>query len=527
MSEHRTLLRSASLITVITLLSRVLGYLRDLRFAFVLGAGVGFDAFVIAYRIPNLLRRLVGEGAVSAAFIPIFSKYLSSENRKEAFAFANAMITIVTCIMTVVVLLGVLLSPWIVRLLAFGFLDTPGKIELTSLLNRIIFPYILFISLSALAMGMLNSFNRFAAPAFAPVLLNLCIIGFSFATDLFPEPEMALALGVVVGGVAQVLIQIPQLRRCGWRFRPSLDFAHSGVRRAGRLMAPVVLGVGVVQVNVVVDSLFASFLGDGAVTALHLSDRVMELVLGGYAIAIATVILPLMSRQAAEGRRDEMKSTLNFASRIILFITVPSTVGLVILRRPIIQVLFEHGEFGPESTELTAWPLIFFALGLSAFSMVKVIVPAFYSLEDTRTPVKVAYCAMFLNVVLNFAFFRPLQVGGPALATSLSGFFNAVTLIYLFIKREGSFGVRSIVESLVRFCLAAVPLGFLASTLIHWPGFYFDQPLTQRVFALWATIGLSAVVYFVAVSVLRCREVGEVLDIFLKRRSAGEADPSR
>jgi putative peptidoglycan lipid II flippase len=527
MSEHRTLLRSASLITVITLLSRVLGYLRDLRFAFVLGAGVGFDAFVIAYRIPNLLRRLVGEGAVSAAFIPIFSKYLSSENRKEAFAFANAMITIVTCIMTVVVLLGVLLSPWIVRLLAFGFLDTPGKIELTSLLNRIIFPYILFISLSAVAMGMLNSFNRFAAPAFAPVLLNLCIIGFSFATDFFPEPEMALALGVVVGGVAQVLIQIPQLRRCGWRFRPRLDFAHSGVRRAGRLMAPVVLGVGVVQVNVVVDSLFASFLGDGAVTALHLSDRVMELVLGGYAIAIATVILPLMSRQAAEGRTDEMKSTLNFASRIILFITVPSTVGLVILRRPIIQVLFEHGEFGPASTELTAWPLIFFALGLSAFSMVKVIVPAFYSLEDTRTPVKVAYCAMFLNVVLNIAFFHPLQVGGPALATSLSGFFNAMTLIYLFIKREGSFGVRSIVASLVRFCLAAVPLGFLASTLIHWPGFYFDQPLTQRVFALWATIGLSAVVYFVAVSLLRCREVGEVREIFLKRRSSTEADPSR
>ena len=521
MSEHRTLLRSASLITVITLLSRVLGYLRDLRFAFLLGAGVGFDAFVIAYRIPNLLRRLVGEGAVSAAFIPIFSRYLSSENRKEAWSFANAMITIATSVMSVVVVLGVLLSPWIVRVLAAGFLDTPGKIELTTLLNRIIFPYILLISLSALAMGVLNSFNKFATPAFAPVLLNLSIIGFSFASELFPRPELALAVGVVVGGVAQVLIQVPQLRRMGWRFRPLLDFSHPGVRQAGRLLAPVVLGVGVVQVNVVVDSLFGSFLGDGAVTAIHLSDRVMELVLGGYTIAIATVILPMMSRQAAENRRDEMLSTLNFASRIILFITVPSTVGLVVLRRPIIQVLFEHGEFGPASTELTAWPLMFFALGLSAFSMVKVIVPAFYSLEDTKTPVKVAFVAMFLNVALNLAFFHPLGVGGPALATTLSGFFNAATLMFIFVRREGSFGLRSILGSLVRFGLAAVPLGFLASALIHWPGFYFEQPLTQRVFALGTTIGLSAVVYFVAVSVLRCREVGEIREIFVKRRTAG------
>ncbi len=521
MSEHRTLLRSASLITVITLLSRVLGYVRDLRFAFLLGTGVGFDAFVVAYRIPNLLRRLVGEGAVSAAFVPIFSKYLVSENRKEAWAFANTMITIATCIMSVVVVIGVVLSPWLVRLLAFGFVDTPGKIELTALLNRIIFPYVLFISLSALAMGILNSFNKFAAPAFAPVLLNLSIIGFSFATELFPLPEMALAAGVVVGGITQILIQVPQLRQVGWRFRPRLDFSHPGVRQAGRLMAPVVLGVGVVQVNVVVDFLFASFQGDGAVTALHLSDRVMELVLGGYAIAIATVILPMMSRQAAEKRTDEMKSTLNFAARIILFITVPSTVGLVVLRRPIIQVLFEHGEFDAASTELTAWPLIFFAIGLSAFSMVKVIVPAFYSLEDTRTPVKVAFVAMFLNVALNFAFFRPLQVGGPALATSLSGFFNAITLMFLFAKRKGSFGVRSILDSLARFVLAAIPLGFVASTLINRPGFYLDQPLPQRVFALGATIGLSAVVYFVAVFVLRCREVREVREIFLKKRTGG------
>ena len=519
MSEHRTLLRSASLITLITLLSRAFGYLRDQRVAFLLGAGLESDAYTLAYRIPNLLRRLVGEGAASAAFIPIFTEYLSSKRRKEAWEFTNSMITIVTMVMTVITLLGILAAPLIVRAIAYGYTGTPGKVELTVLLTRIMFPYIFLISLSALAMGVLHSFHKFAAPAFAPVLLNLAIIGFSFITELFPSPEFALAVGVVIGGVLQLAVQIPQVVRSGWRFRPRLNLRNPGVRRAAWLMAPVTVGVGVAQVNFFVGSLFASFLGDGSYTALYYAERVMELVLGGYAIAIATVVLPTMSGFAAQGRVDDLRRTLNFASRIILFITVPATIGLIVLRFPIVEVLFQHGQFDAADTELTAFALVFTALGLSAFSVVKIVVPAFYSLKDTKTPVKVAFVAMVLNVAFNFVFFflTPLQVGGPALAASLAGVFNAVTLIVIFSRRQGGLALGAIASSLIRFLVAAVPLGFVASWLIQRPGFYIEQGLAQRIFALAATIAISAGVYFGAAFLLKCRELAEIRDVFRKR----------
>jgi putative peptidoglycan lipid II flippase len=517
MSEQGKLLRSASLITAITLVSRVFGYFRDQRVAFLLGAGIEADAYTIAYRIPNLLRRLVGEGAVSAAFIPIFSKYLGEENRKDAWEFANSMLTIITLVMAGVTVVGIVTAPLLVRAIAYGFVNTPGKVELTSLLTRMMFPYIFLVSLSALAMGVLNSLHKFAAPAFAPVLLNLSVIGFSFVSEFFESPERALAVGVVIGGIAQIAIQLPQLLRNGWRFRPRLDFSNPGVRRAAKLMGPVVVGVGVVQINIVVGGQFASFLGDGPQMALYLSDRVMELVLGGYAIAIATVVLPMLSRNAATGDVEQMRSTLNFASRIILFVTVPSTVGLVLLRTPIVQVLFEHGEFDQTSTAMTTLPLLFFALGLSAFSIVKVIVPAFYALHDTRTPVRIAVVAMVLNVVFNIAFFRPLQVGGPALATSLAGVFNALALMVVFNRREGSIDVRSILDSLTRFVVASVPMGTVAVLLINWPDFYFGQALGQRIFALALTITSAGLVYFLASYMLRCRELGEFRQVFLKR----------
>ena len=263
MSEHWSLLKSASIITAITLLSRVFGYVRDQRIAFLLGIGTAADAFTIAYRIPNLLRLLVAEGAVNAAFIPTFSRYLSEEKRREAWEFANTLINMATLVLAGVTVLGVVFSPVLVKFLAIGFVQTPGKVELTALLNRIMFPYIMFISLSAFSMGILNSFNKFAAPAFAPVMLNASIILFSFLGGWFSENSTALAVGVVCGGVLQIAVQLPQLHRMGWRWRPRLDLASPGVRQVGRLMGPVVFGVGIVQVNIIIDSLFASLFGGG------------------------------------------------------------------------------------------------------------------------------------------------------------------------------------------------------------------------------------------------------------------------
>jgi putative peptidoglycan lipid II flippase len=509
MSEHRHLIKSASLISILTTISRVFGYIRDSRIAFLLGAGTAADAYTTAYRIPNLLRRLVGEGAVSAAFIPVFARYLAEDKKQDAWEFANTMLTLITLFLTAFTVVGIVFSPLIVRLFASGFGDTPGKIELTAALNRIMFPYIFLISMAALAMGILNSFHRFGPPAFAPVLLNLTVIVFSFLGSLFGDVTRTLAVGVVAGGVLQLAVQIPSLLETGWRLRVKIDFAHPGVQQVAKLIVPIIFGVGIVQINVLVDTQFASYLQEGSVTALYIADRVMELVLGVYAVAVSTVILPLLSRQAALRQMDELKTTLNFAARMILFITLPATVGLIILRREIIEVLFQHGDFDAASTALTAWALPFFAVGLCAFSMVKIIVPAFYALHDTRTPVKIAFVAMFLNIGLNIVFLAPLQNGGPALATSVSAFFNSFSLLLIFYRRYGPFGVWGIAHSVVKFGIASLALGAVAYVCIHWPGFYTGR-ITQKAAALGGTILAATTTYFATASVLRTRELTEL-----------------
>src|SRR5437870_609742 len=509
MSEHRHLLKSASLISAFTILSRIFGYIRDSRIAYLLGAGTAADAYTTAYRIPNLLRRLVGEGAVSAAFIPVFARYLAENKKKDAWEFANTMLTLITIALTALTVAGIVLSPLLVRLFASGFAETPGKLELTATLNRVMFPYIFLISMSALAMGVLNSFHRFGAPAFSPVVLNLTMITFSFLGGLFGDVTRTLAVGVVVGGLMQLAIQLPPLLNSGWKLQLKLDFSHPGVRTVAKLMVPVIFGVGIVQINVLVDTQFASYLEEGSVTAIYIADRVMELVLGGYAVAVSTVILPLLSRQAALRQMGELKTTLNFAARIILFITLPATVGLVILRQEIIEVLFQHGDFDAASTALTAWALPFFAIGLSAFSMVKIIVPAFYALEDTRTTVKIAFVAMFLNIGLNFLFIRPLRNGGPALATSVSAFFNSLALLAIFYHRYGSFGVRGIMQSVLKFVAGSVALGIVVYAVGHWPGLYAGR-MTQKALALGVTIAAGAATYFATASLLQTRELEEL-----------------
>jgi putative peptidoglycan lipid II flippase len=512
MSEHRNLLRSASVISAATVLSRILGYIRDSRVAFLLGAGTANDAYTIAYRIPNLLRRLVGEGAVSAVFIPVFSRYLASDKRKDAWEFANAMLTWMTVVLTAITIVGIVFSPVMVRLFAYGFSDTPGKLELTSTLNRIMFPYIFLVSLSALSMGILNSLQQFGTPAFGPVLLNLTVIVFSFFGGFFGDVTKALAVGVVVGGVFQLAIQIPSLLRNGWHPRLTLNFSHPGVKRVSRMMGPMVFSAGIVQVHMLVDSQFASYLDEGSVTSIYIADRVMELVLGSYAVAVSTAILPLLSRQAAEGQIAQMKNTINFAIRVILFITLPATVGLILLRREIIEVLFQHGGFNAASTELTAWALLFFAPGLSAVSLIKIAVPAFYALEDMRTPMRLAFVALILNIVLNMVLIGPLKNGGPALATSIAAFVNAFALLYAFRKRYGLLGFRSVVRSTVKFLIASAALGVVTYVMIHWPGFYAGYTM-QKAIALATTIAAATGTYFGTAYMLRSRELAELRDV--------------
>jgi len=519
MSDHRHLLKSASLISALTILSRILGYVRDSRIAFLLGTGDLADAYTIAFRIPNLLRRLIGEGATNAAVVPVLSAYLTDGKKEDAWEFVNVLMTIATIVASTIAVLGVILSPVIVRMFAGGFVSTPGKIEMTSLLNRIMFPYIAFVSVSALCMGVLNSLHRFAAPAFAPILLNLSVIAASLVAGRFSNPAILLGIGVLVGGILQVTIQVLTLRSSGWRWRPAWNLTHPAVRQVGRMMVPVLFGIGVLQINVLVGLQFASRMQEGSVASINLADRVMELVLGSYTLAFSTAILPLLSRQAAGGRMAEMRNTLNLATRMILFITIPATIGLMLLRRQIIEVLFQHGQFDRTSTDLTAHPLLYFALGLSVISIAKIVVPAFYALHDTRTPVLVAFISMFLNAALNFVFMRPLQNGGPALATSLSAVFDSACLMTIFYRRYGSIGLKSVTKSLLKFGVAGCAMALVTFAVIQAPGFYAGK-LLQRVSALGLTIVLATATYFAAAYVLRARELHEMWGMYGFSQSA-------
>jgi putative peptidoglycan lipid II flippase len=377
-------------------------------------------------------------------------------------------------------------------------------------------------------MAILNCFHVFGLPASTPILLNISIIVFSVGAvwQYFDHPAMALAVGVLVGGALQLLVQVPLLVRHGMRFRFGISFRHPGIRSVARLMVPGFFGIGIYQVNFFVDTIFATApkMPSGSVTALYIADRVMELVLGGYAIAVATAILPMMSHQAAAHDFEALKKTFAFSLRIVSFITIPATVGLMVLREPIIRVLFEHGEFVARSTELTARALLYYAIGLPAFAAIKLIVPAFYSTQDTRTPVRVAAYTLFVNIILNTlflkTFFQTFSNGGPALATSLAAYFNFFTLFFVFRQRFGRLGTLSILVSLGRIAICSAAMGLLCYGMLKLSGFETYRHLFPQILVFTLMIVAATVAYIALAWLLRCEEVDEVYGIAMRRDAA-------
>lgn len=522
MTQKKQILKSASVISLITIASRVLGYVRDQRLTLLLGTTPLADAFVLAYRIPSLLRRLVGEGSMTAAFIPVFSSQLANRPRKEVWEFANRLFWTLAAVLAAITVLGMLFSAQVIHLFTF-FSPGATQWEQAIYLNRILFPYIFFIGLAALAMAILNSFHVFATPAASPILLNLSIITCSVAVvwRRFSSPAVSLAVGVLIGGVLQFMIQVPQLVRRGMHFDLGFGFRNRGIRAVAGLMAPGFFGIGVAQVNFLVDTMFAtsSKMPQGSVTALYVAERVMELVLGGYAIAVATAILPMMSHQAAAGDFEAMKGTLAFSLRIVSFITVPAAVGLVVLREPIIRVLFEHGQFVAASTDLTGLALFYYAFGLPAFAAIKLIVPAFYSAHDTRTPVRIAAFTLGLNIVLNALclrwFFPIFRNGGPAFATVVAAYFNFFALFAIFRVRHGRLGTLDILFSVSRIVLCAGLMGAACWFGLRLSHFEAYQRFLPRLGIFTVLILGAAAVYLGLAWLLRCHEVSEVYGIAL------------
>jgi putative peptidoglycan lipid II flippase len=491
MSEHHKIAKAATTIGIGTFLSRLLGFFRDMVIANFFGAGMATDAFFVAFRLPNLWRRLVGEGSLTISFIPVYTEYLTKRSEKEAREVGHIAFTVAGVILLILTGLGILFSPILIRIIAPGFAENPEKFQLTITLNQIIFPYLFFMGLFALCMGILNSLRHFFAPAIAPIFLNISIIASVFLFyGVFQRPVMSLALGVLAGGVIQFLFQIPFLLKRGITFRFNFNFRHPAIKRIGSLMIPALFGTAVYQLNVFVDTIFASFLPGGSVSYLFFADRLMEFPLGIFAIAIGVASLPSLSQLASKGDMDELKGTLLFTFRLVSFISIPAMVGLIALKTPIINLLFQRGLFDHSATVMTTRALLCYSVGLWAIAGARTVVPAFYSLQDTWTPFKISLVCLGANVILNSILIFPLKHAGLALATSLS---SALNLILLFWKLDGKLGgldVKKSIRSLFRILACALPMGLAAYFICSLGNWETSGNVAEKVILLF--LGMAA-----------------------------------
>lgn len=515
MSHERRIAGAAAIVSAATTLSRVLGYVRDAAIAYVFGAGLLADAFFMAFRISNLLRRLVGEGALTSSFVPIFTEEMGARTKDETRELVSSVFTLFAIILTVMAALGMFFSEGIVRVMAPGFVADPEKFALTVSLTRFLFPYMVFIGLMAIAMGVLNSYRRFAAPALAPVFFNLAIIASVFAVaPLLVSPVWSLVIGVLVGGVLQLLIQVPWLTKLGMMPRLSFRFSDPAIKRIFLLMAPATFGIGVYQLNLFVTMWFSSKLPEGAVSYLYYSGRLMELPLGIFAVSVTTAVLPTLSEQAAKKEWEGLKSSLSFAVRLVNFVTIPATVALLVMSRPIVDALFQRGEFTTFDAAGTASALYWYSLGLVPVAVARIFTSVFYSMKDTATPVWVAFLAFVANAALSFALVGPMGHDGLALATTLSSGVNCAVLFVILRRRFGRLGGKEVFSSGLKSLGASAVMGLAVYGIIS----AFGSGLAgeaQRALLVGACVAAGLAAYIAASRVLGVTELAFLKGFFL------------
>jgi putative peptidoglycan lipid II flippase len=519
-SEKTQVARAAGIVGSATLLSRLMGYARDMVMSWAFGTGLAADAFYVAYRIPNLLRELLAEGSMSAAFIPVFTETLTKESKESARHLANAVFARLLVILAVLTLLGIIFAPLVVKAIAWGFKGDLDKYTATVQLTRIMFPYLLFIGLAALAMGMLNSLRSFLTPALSPVMLNVMqITAVVLSIRFLPDPIIGVAVGVVVGGLFQFLIQVPGLRKQGMMMRPQFQPSHPGVAKIGKLALPIMLSSSVTQVNIFVSTILASFLATGSITYLFYGMRFIHFPLGIFGIAIATAVLPTMSAQAARKEPEAFRETLSLGLRLVFFIMFPAMAGLIALRVPIVNLLLEHGQFDRISTTGTAAAILYYSVGLWAFAGVRIVAQAFYSLQDTKTPVKIAALAMVTNILLSIILMGPLAHGGLALATSLAAMLNIGLLTLQLRKKIGRMDGGRILTSLLKIIPASVVMGALGWWVSRDPVWELRGNTLYKSELLTGTMVASALFYIIMMWVLRSEELKFLWGMVKRKRT--------
>ena len=499
-SSHESamnLLKSLAAVSSMTLLSRILGFVRDTVIARAFGAGLYTDAFFVAFKIPNLLRRLFAEGAFSQAFVPILAEYKNRHGQASTKSLVDQVGSALTLALVAVALLGVLGAPWVAYISAPGFQDEPDKFALTVTLLRITFPYIIFISLVALSAGILNTYSRFSVPAFSPVLLNVAMIAAAlWMAPYFNPPVLALGWGVALGGVLQLAWQIPHLMKLGMLPRPTLQFTDPGVKRILKLMAPATLGVSVAQISLLINTIFASFLDTGSVSWLYYADRLMEFPTGMLGVALGTILLPSLAKHYADDTPVEYSKLLDWGLRLTLLLALPAAAALAVLAVPLITTLFHYGEFRAHDVWMTREALMAYSLGLLGLILVKVLAPGFYARQNIRTPVKVAIFTLISTQLMNLAFIGPFKHAGLALAIGLGACINAGLLLHLLRKH----GIYQPQAGWIGFCLRVATAVVLMSALLWFAmgeaQWWLDHHFRARIVRLSALVGAGVSVYF-------------------------------
>jgi putative peptidoglycan lipid II flippase len=530
MSENIKVAKAAGVVGAATLLSRIMGYVRDMVMSWAFGTSAVADAFYVAYRIPNLLRELLAEGSMSAAFIPVFTETLTKGTKEEARHLANAVFARLLVILVIVTGIGIIFAPYIVKAIAWGWKieNQREKFLMASTLTQMMFPYLLFIGLAALAMGMLNSLRSFLSPALSPVMLNVMTIGaVVFLAPRMPQPIMGAAIGVVLGGLFQFLIQLPALHSQGMMLKPQFAPSHPGVKKIGKLALPVFFSSSVNQINIFLGTIFASFLATGSITYLFYGMRFIHFPLGIFGIAIATAVLPTLSAQAAKQEMEDFRNTLSLGIRLVFFIMFPAMAGLITLRIPIVNLLLEHGEFNRVSTLGVSAALLYYAVGLWALAGVRIVSQAFYSLQDTKTPVRIALLALGANIVLSIVLIQtPLQHGGLALANSLAAALNITLLTKRLRKKIGRMDGRRIFNSLFKIVPASFVMGAIGWWVSRNP--VWDSPGNTLYKTEWLVGGMAAsvVFYVLAMWAMRSEELRFLWGMVRRKGSRGDGETS-
>jgi len=554
--EQRSVARSAGIVSIAVMFSRVLGLIRETIFAKYFGAGFLYDAFLVGFRIPNLLRDLFAEGALSAAFVKVFTDQQLKKNEAEAWRLASLVFNGLAVVLSVVTILGILLSPLIVKALTYNYLGDPNhyypaeKAALATTLMQIMFPFILLVALAALAMGVLNTKGRFGIPASASTAFNIAsiICGLLFAywlsggdwerstsKDIIPTDAaqwaiIGMSIGTLIGGAAQFLIQVPSLLKVGFRFRWGLSFRDEGVKRVMRLMAPAIIGTSAVQVKVLVDTLVASGI-EGGVSWLSYSFRLMQFPIGVFGVAIGTAAIPTLARMASNGNTVEFRDTLSGAIKLVFLLAIPSACGLIVLGDPIIALIYQRGEFSAFDTNMTGWALAAYSVGLAGYAAIKVLSPSFYALDDAKTPMYVSLASIVVHVPASFGLMtllsgvgvtaeRPNGFGhvGVALATSIVALVNFLALAMLMRNRIGRLNGREIGAALIKICAASA--GMSAACYFSYrylSGNFADKSLVFRLLEAFVPIGLGGLAFFIMAKLLRISEVEQVVSMLRRK----------